>query len=91
MPRAARPGVAPLDAQARWPDGNMAALREAGAQEKTIPDCVAWVRRFFARHPGHRRRDLVRAEIEAFLAEIAQQGGAQLAGTTGARCPRTVL
>jgi integrase len=50
-------------------------LREAGAQEKTIPHCVAWVRRFFARHPGRRRRDLGRTEIEAFLAETAQRPG----------------
>jgi len=75
MPQAARPGVAPLDPQPRWPEGYIAALREAGAQEKTIPYCVAWVRRFFARYPGRRRRDLGRADIEAFLAETAQQVG----------------
>jgi len=45
-------------------------LREAGAQEKTIPNCLTWVRQFFARHPGRRRRDLGRQEIEAFLAEL---------------------
>ena len=50
-------------------------LREAGAQEKTIPHCVAWVRRFFAKHPGGKRGDLGRAEIEAFLAETAQRPG----------------
>ena len=75
MPQTARPGVAPLDPQPRWPEGYIAVLREAGAQEKTIPYCVAWVRRFFARYPGRRRRDLGRAEIEAFLAETAQQVG----------------
>lgn len=75
MPQTARPGVVPLDPQPRWPEGYIAALREAGAQEKTIPYCVAWVRSFFARYPGRRRRDLGRAEIEAFLAETAQQVG----------------
>jgi hypothetical protein len=50
-------------------------LREAGAQKKNIPHCVAWVRRFFAKHPGRRRRDLGRTEIEAFLAETAQHPG----------------
>ncbi len=75
MPQTTRRGVAPLNPQPRWPGGYIAVLREAGAQEKTIPHCVAWVRRFFARHPGRRRRDLGRTEIEAFLAETAQRPG----------------
>jgi len=77
MHQTTRPGVtvAPLDPQPRWPEGYIAVLRTAGAQEKTIPYCVAWVRRFFARYPGRRRRDLGRAEIEAFLAETAQRAG----------------
>jgi len=70
-----RRGVAPLNPQPRWPGGYIAVLREAGAQEKTIPHCVAWVRRFFARHPGRKRRDLGRTESEAFLAETAQRPG----------------
>lgn len=76
MPQTTRRGVAPLNPQPRWPGGGyIAVLREAGAQEKTIPYCMAWVRRFFARHPGRRRRDLGRTEIEVFLADIAQRGG----------------
>ena len=67
--------VAPLNQQPKWPEGYIAVLREVGAQEKTIPYCVAWVRRFFARYPGRRRRDLGRAEIEAFLSETAQRAG----------------
>ena len=67
--------VAPLDKQPWWPDGYIAALRKAGAQEKTIPYCVAWVRQFFARYPGRRRRDLGRAEIEAFFAKTGQRAG----------------
>ena len=33
------------------------------------------MRRFFARHPGRRRRDLGRAEIEAFLLEPSREKG----------------
>jgi hypothetical protein len=50
----------------------MEVLRGAGAKEVAIPHCMAWVRRFFARHPGRRRLDLGRPEIETFLAEIAK-------------------
>ena len=75
MPQTTRRGVAPLNPQPRWPEGYIAVLREAGAQEKTIPHCVAWARRFFESHPGRRRRDLGRTEIEAFLAETAQRPG----------------
>jgi len=46
MPQTTRRGVAPLNPQPRWPEGYIAVLREAGAQETTIPHCVAWVRRF---------------------------------------------
>jgi integron integrase len=67
--------VAPLNPQPRWPEGYLTVLRETGAQEKTIPHCLAWVRRFFAKHPGRKRRDLGRTEIEAFLAETAQRPG----------------
>ena len=68
MPQTTRRVVAPLDSQPQWPEGYIAVLREAGAQETTIPHCVAWVRRFFARYLG-------RTEIEAFLAETAQHPG----------------
>ncbi len=36
---------------------------------------MAWVRGFFARYPGRRRRDIGRTEIEIFLADIAQRAG----------------
>ena len=67
MPQTTRRVVAPLGPQPRWPEGYITVLREAGAQEKTIPHCVAWVRRFFARRPGRRRGDLGRTEIERRL------------------------
>lgn len=44
--------TAPVDPSPRWPSGYIAALREMGAQEKTIPFCIRWVRSFFASHPG---------------------------------------
>jgi integron integrase len=75
MPQTNRRGVAPLNLQPRWPEGYIDILREAGAQERTIPHCIAWVRRFFAKHPGRRHRDLGRTEIEAFLTETAQRPG----------------
>ncbi len=64
-------GVSPLVTEPKWPEGYVAVLREAGAQEKTIPYCVGWVRRFFGRFPGRKRRELGRAEIERFLSEVA--------------------
>ena len=67
--------TAPLNPEPRWPAGYVEVLREAGAQEKTIPFCLGWVRRFFAAHPGRRRRDLGRVEIEAFLRATANHPG----------------
>ena len=67
--------AAPLNPSPRWPSGYVEVLREAGAQEKTIPFCLGWVRRFFAAHPGRRRRDLGRAQIEAFLRSTANHPG----------------
>lgn len=75
MDQTTLPVTAPNDPDPRWPDGYVAMLRAAGAQEKTIPYCIGWVRRFFARFPGRHRRDLGRAEIETFLAETAAHPG----------------
>ncbi len=67
--------VAPLNSSPKWPQGYIAVLREYGALEKTIPYHLAWVRHFFERFPGRRRRDLGRVEIEQFLAEISRNPG----------------
>ncbi len=75
MDHATLPVTAPNDPDPRWPEGYVAVLRVAGAQEKTIPYCIGWVRRFFARFPGRHRRGLGRAEIETFLAETAAHPG----------------
>jgi hypothetical protein len=70
-----RQAAAPLNTEPRWPEGYIRVLREAGAQEKTIPYCMGWVRRFFAENPGRRRRDLGRTEIEVFLSGLAARQG----------------
>jgi hypothetical protein len=67
--------AAPLNTEPRWPEGYVRVLRETGAQEKTIPYCQGWVRRFFAENPGRRRRDLGRTEIEVFLSGLAVRPG----------------
>ncbi|MFH0907605.1 MAG: hypothetical protein V1929_02435 [bacterium] len=71
MPQSGSRVVAPTDVDPHWPAGYVQALRRAGAKEISIPYCTAWVRRFFADHPGRRRRDLGRQEIESFLSIIA--------------------
>jgi hypothetical protein len=65
--------AAPLNTEPRWPAGYVAVLRQAGAQEKTIPYCLGWVRSFFAENPGRKRRDLGRAEIETFLSGLLRR------------------
>lgn len=75
MPQKGLVVVAPMDPEPKWPEGYVEVLREAGAKEVTIPFCVGWVRRFFARFPGRRRRDLGRSEFETFLSEIAARPG----------------
>ena len=75
MPQDSLCVTAPTDPSPKWPDGYVAVLREAGAKEKSIPYCVGWVRRFFARFPDRRRRDLGRKEIETFLSETAAHPG----------------
>ena len=67
--------ASPLVTEPKWPEGYVEVLREAGAQEKTIPFCIGWVRRFFARFPGRPRRELGRTEVEAFLSEAAARPG----------------
>ena len=67
--------TAPKDPTPKWPEGYLAVLREAGAQEKNIPFCIGWIQRFFSKHPGRAEHDLGRPEIEGFLSEIAAHPG----------------
>lgn len=71
MPQCRPYVVSPLDPEPKWPEGYVSVLRDAGAKEKTIPYCLGWVRRFFARFPGRCRSDLGRPEIETFLSKLA--------------------
>jgi hypothetical protein len=63
--------VTPATHAPPWLAGASEARREVGAQEKTLPFYIRWVRGFFAAYPGRRRRDLGRGEIEAFLRQVA--------------------
>ena len=67
--------TAPRDSAPKWPEGFVAVLRDAGAQEKTIPYCIGWVQRFFSKFPGRAEHELGRIEIEVFLSEIAAHPG----------------
>ena len=73
MPQTTHRGVAPLNPQPRWPEGYLTVLREAGAQEKTIPHCVAWVRRFFATY-AHRHGHYSTAFDAAFCSALINAG-----------------
>ena len=75
MPQCGQGVTAPVDPEPKWPEGYVEVLREAGAQEKTVPFCIGWVRRFFARFPGRPRRELGRGEVEIFLSEAAARNG----------------
>ncbi|WP_457654095.1 phage integrase N-terminal SAM-like domain-containing protein [Rhodocaloribacter sp.] len=64
--------VAPFNPHPRWPAGYFRVLREQGVPERNAPLYAHWVRRFFQRRQGNRRRrDLGRADIEAFLHELS--------------------
>lgn len=59
--------VAPFNPDPRWPAGYLQVLEEPGVEERRRPFYAHWVRQFFQRHQGTRRRDLGRVEIESFL------------------------
>ena len=67
--------TSPKNPAPKWPEGFVTVLRDAGAQEKTIPYCIGWVQRFFSKHPGRAEHELGRIEIEGFLSEIAAHPG----------------
>ena len=67
-----RDATAPYDPDPRWPDGYVQVLRELDINERQAPFFAHWVRQFFKDNLGRRRRDLGRAEIEAFLALLAE-------------------
>ena len=63
--------VAPFNPNPRWPSGYFLVLEERGVEQRHSPFYAHWVRLFFKRHQGNRRRrDLGRVEIETFLQEL---------------------
>ncbi|MDY6856667.1 MAG: integron integrase [Thermodesulfobacteriota bacterium] len=67
-----RSRVAPYNPNPRWPTGYFQVLEELGIEETRRRFYAHWVRQFFNRHQGRkRRRDLGRVEIEAFLQTLA--------------------
>ncbi len=63
--------VAPFNPNPRWPSGYFLVLEELGVEQRHGPFYAHWVRLFFKRHQGNRRRrDLGRVEIETFLQEL---------------------
>ena len=68
--------VAPLNPNPRWPQGYFQVLEEMGVQERRRGFYAHWVRQFFNRCQGdRRRRDLGRDDMEAFLAALVEQSG----------------
>lgn len=68
--------VAPYNPNPQWPTGYFQVLEELGVEEPRRPFYAHWVRQFFNRHQGRkRRRDLGRVEIEAFLQALAADAG----------------
>ena len=59
--------VAEFDPNPRWPSGYFEVLEEAGVPERERGFYAHWVRQFFNRFPGRKRRDLGPQEIADFL------------------------
>jgi len=60
----------------QWPQGFFQVLEEMGVEERRRGFYAHWVRQFFNRRKGsRRRRDLGRRDIEAFLRMLAEQAG----------------
>jgi integron integrase len=68
--RCRRGVVSAFNADPRWPSGYFQVLEELGIAEARQRFYAHWVRQFFNRHRNQRKRDLGRAEIEAFLASL---------------------
>ena len=75
MPQSTLIATSPRDPAPKCPEDFVRVLRDAGAQEKTIPYCIGWVQRFFSKHPGRAEHELGRTDIEGFLSEIAAYPG----------------
>jgi len=65
-PRSVLP-VAEFDPNPRWPTGYFEVLEEVGVPERERGFYAHWVRQFFNRFPGRKRRELGPQEIADFL------------------------
>jgi integron integrase len=71
-----RAGVVPYNPNPQWPTGYFQVLEELGVEESRRPFYAHWVRQFFNRYQGlKRRRDLGLVEIEQFLQALADDDG----------------
>jgi len=68
--------VAEFNPNPRWPQGYFQVLEEMGVQERRRGFYAHWVRQFFNRCKGsRRRRELGRRDIETFLGALTEQHG----------------
>lgn len=64
--------VAKYDPNPRWPAGYFEVLEEVGVPERERGFYAHWVRQFFNRFPGRKRRDLGPQQIADFLDAMAR-------------------
>jgi len=69
--------LAPYQRKPQWPQGYYAVLADMGVKRNHFRFYSHWVREFFKQHPGRRRRDLGRTEIEAYLRDLLDTKGIQ--------------
>jgi hypothetical protein len=70
--------TAPYNPDPQWPQGYHTVLAGMGVSRDRFSYYANWVRRFFKRHPGRRRRDLGRGEIETYLRELVADEGMRM-------------
>ena len=76
--KAARGKVADFDPNPRWPQGYFQVLEEMGVETRHRGFYAHWVRQFFNRCKGRRRRrNLGRNDMEMFLNMLAEDPGVQ--------------
>lgn len=67
--------VAPYNPDPRWPNGFFQVLEELKIPKSRQPFYAHWVRQFFKRFLKHRRRDLGRVDLTAFLSILRDDPG----------------
>ena len=82
--------LAPYNPNPQWPRGYYAVLAAMGVKQTHFSYYAYWVRELFKCHPGRRRRELRRAEIEAFLGDMTGNERFQEWQVRQARCARNL-